>query len=109
MIEYSTSTDPVEYRHREAPDTRLWLDFPFLMRTGPSQRGRRVSDLYTTRLSSSANILSTTLSSLLPHLTSSTPHTTTQPDTLTKSTNSPHPRPPTTPRPYPPPVSYDQH
>lgn len=60
---------------------RLWLDFPFLFQTGPSQRGRRVSDLYSTSLSSSANILSSNLSSLLPH---STTTTTTQPDTLTK-------------------------
>ena len=62
--------------------TRLWLHFPFLLQTGPSQRGRRVSDLYSTPLSSSANILSSNLSSLLPHPTTTTT-TTTQPDTLT--------------------------
>lgn len=69
-------------------NTRLWLHFPFLFRTGPNQHGRRVSDLYTTCLSSSAYILSTTLSSLLPQPTSST-----QQD-LTRSQISPFLLPP---------------
>jgi hypothetical protein len=71
-------------------DTRLWLDFPFLLRTGPSQRAVDASRTCTVPVYLPRPVFSQLLSLLSSHIL---PPPNTQPDTLTELPNSPRPRP----------------